>query len=83
MRSGSLSLHALIAKMRQIEQHAGLTLREYPDGWVEERQRLIAAIAAQVRGHFEAQRERRRRLRSRRPDAGPGTPAENGVLFQE
>ena len=50
-----MNLQDLIAKMEQIEQQVALTLHDYPEGWVEERQKLIAAIAKQVRTHLEAQ----------------------------
>lgn len=50
-----MNIQELIAKMQQIEQQAALTLHDYPEGWVEERQKLIAAIARQVRAHLEAE----------------------------
>jgi hypothetical protein len=50
-----MNLQELIAKMEQIEQQVALTLHDYPEGWVEERQKLIAAIARQVRAHLEAE----------------------------
>lgn len=50
-----MNLQDLIAKMQQIEQQVALTLHDYPAGWVEERQKLIAAVAKQVRTHLEAE----------------------------
>jgi hypothetical protein len=50
-----MNLQELIAKMQQIEQQVALTLTDFPDGWVEERQKLISAIAKQVRTHLEGE----------------------------
>lgn len=50
-----MKLEDLIAKMEQIEQQAGLTLAEYPNGHTVERLRLIAAIARQVHSHLKDQ----------------------------
>jgi hypothetical protein len=47
-----MKLEDLITKMEQIEQQAALTLDEYPDGLTVERQRLVLAIARQVRAHL-------------------------------
>jgi hypothetical protein len=38
--------------MQQIEEQAALTLQEYPHGHTVERQRLVMAIAKQVRSHL-------------------------------
>jgi hypothetical protein len=50
-----LKLEELIAKMLQIEEQAALTLHEYPHGHTVERQRLVLAIARQVRSHLQDQ----------------------------
>lgn len=47
-----LKLEELIAKMQQIEEQVALTLHEYPHGHTIERQRLVLAIAKQVRAHL-------------------------------
>lgn len=52
-----LKLEQLVAKIEQIEQQAALTLHEYPQGHTVERQRLIMAIAKQVRSHLMDQLE--------------------------
>lgn len=52
---GRMRLEDLIAKMEQIAQQAELTMAEYPHGHPVERQRLIAAIARQVRAHLNDQ----------------------------
>src|SRR5687768_8986940 len=52
-----LRLEQLIAKIEQIEQQAALTLHEFPHGHTVERQRLIMAIAKQVRSHLMDQVE--------------------------
>jgi hypothetical protein len=74
-----MNLQELIAKMEQIEQQAALTLHDYPDGWVEERQKLIAAIAVQVRAHLEAEHrlvQARQRLVNEEGHIRPGGPAQ-------
>jgi hypothetical protein len=50
-----MKLEDLITKMEQIEQQAALTLDEYPNGLTVERQRLVIAIARQVRAHLSDQ----------------------------
>ncbi len=50
-----MKLEDIIAKLEQIEQQANLTLNEFPRGPTIERQRLIAAIARQVRTHLRDQ----------------------------
>lgn len=52
-----LKLEQLVTKIQQIEQQAVLTLHEYPNGHTVERQRLIMAIARQVRSHLLDQLE--------------------------
>lgn len=52
-----LKLEELIAKIEQIEQQAALTLHEYPAGHTVERQRLVIALAKQVRSHLVDQLE--------------------------
>lgn len=52
-----LKLEELIAKIEQIEQQAALTLHEYPNGHTVERQRLVLAIARQVRSRLVDQLE--------------------------
>ena len=47
-----MKLEELINKMQQIEEQAALTLHEYPYGHTVERQRLVMAIARQVRAHL-------------------------------
>ena len=47
-----MKLEELIAKMQQIEEQVALTLHEYPQGHTIERQRLVLAIAKQVRAHL-------------------------------
>jgi hypothetical protein len=47
-----IKLEELIFKMQQIEEQAALTLQEYPHGHTVERQRLVIAIAKQVRSHL-------------------------------
>jgi hypothetical protein len=57
MRSGlrRLKLEDLLAKVEQIDQQANLTLTEWPHGHTVERQRLIMAIAKQIRSHLQDQ----------------------------
>ncbi|HZQ74692.1 MAG TPA: hypothetical protein VFB08_17380 [Burkholderiales bacterium] len=50
-----MKLDDMIAKLEQIEQQAALTLSEYPHGHTVERQRLVMAIARQMRSHLEDQ----------------------------
>lgn len=50
-----MKLEDLISKLEQIEQHASLTLREYPHGLTLERQRLILAITKQLQAHLRDQ----------------------------
>ena len=50
-----MNLEEIVAKLEQIEQQAQLTLQEFPRGPTLERQRLIAAIARQVKGHLKDQ----------------------------
>jgi hypothetical protein len=50
-----MKLEELISKMEQIAQQAELTIADYPHGHPIERQRLIAAIARQVRAHLKDQ----------------------------
>jgi hypothetical protein len=52
-----MKLEELITKMEQIEEQAALTLNEYPHGHTRERQRLVMAIAKQVRSHLVDQLE--------------------------
>jgi len=47
-----MKLEELVAKMEQIEEQSALTLHEYPAGHTIERQRLILAIAKQVKAHL-------------------------------
>jgi hypothetical protein len=42
----------LLSKIEQIEEQVALTLHEYPHGHTIERQRLILAIAKQIRSHL-------------------------------
>ena len=50
-----LRLEELLSKIEQIEEQVSLTLREYPHGHTLERQRLVLAIAKQVRSHLMEQ----------------------------
>lgn len=50
-----MKLEELIAKIEQIEEQVSLTLHEYPRGHTIERQRLVLAIARQVRTHLSDQ----------------------------
>jgi hypothetical protein len=50
-----LKLEELISKLQQIEEQVSLTLHEYPHGHTIERQRLVLAIAKQVRSHLTDQ----------------------------
>lgn len=50
-----LKLEDLLSKIEQIDQQAALTLSEYPNGHTLERQRLIIAIARQIRSHLQDQ----------------------------
>src|SRR5687767_3242081 len=50
-----MKLEELIVKMQQIEEQVSLTLQEYPRGHTIERQRLVLAIAKQVRAHLSDQ----------------------------
>jgi hypothetical protein len=52
-----MKLEELMAKMEQSEEQASLTLHEYPHGHTRERQRLVMAIAKQVRSHLVDQLE--------------------------
>ena len=47
-----LKLEDLVSKIDQIDEQAALTLSEYPSGHTVERQRLIMAIARQIRSHL-------------------------------
>lgn len=59
-----IKLEDLLSKVEQIEQQANLTLTEYPHGHTVERQRLIMAIAKQIRSHLSDQL----RVGNREPD---------------
>lgn len=50
-----LKLEELISKIAQIEEQVSRTLDEYPHGHTLERQRLVLAIAKQVRSHLADQ----------------------------
>jgi hypothetical protein len=50
-----MTLEELAMKLEQIERQAALTLQEYPHGHTVERQRLIVAIARQVRTRLRDQ----------------------------
>lgn len=50
-----MKLEELLSKIEQIEEQVSLTLREYPHGHTLERQRLVLAIAKQVRSHLMEQ----------------------------
>lgn len=50
-----IKLEDLLVKVQQIEEQATLTLSEYPHGHTVERQRLIMAIAKQIRSHLSDQ----------------------------
>ena len=50
-----LKLEDLLSKIAQIDEQAALTLAEYPNGHTIERQRLIIAIARQMRSHLQDQ----------------------------
>ena len=67
-----MRLEELVAKLAQIEEHATLTLDEYPHGLTVERQRLIVTIAKQLRLHVQDQL----RLGPRKPlrEEQPATP---------
>jgi hypothetical protein len=50
-----LKLEELLSKIEQIEEQVVLTLQEYPHGHTIERQRLVLAIARQIRSHLKDQ----------------------------
>jgi hypothetical protein len=50
-----MKLEELIGKIEQIEEQVHLTLHEYPRGHTIERQRLVLAIAKQIRAHLTDQ----------------------------
>jgi hypothetical protein len=50
-----LKLEELLLKIEQIEEQVTLTLHEYPHGHTIERQRLVLAIARQIRSHLRDQ----------------------------
>src|SRR5687767_13102197 len=50
-----MKLEELIGKIEQIEEQVQLTLHEYPRGHTIERQRLVLAIAKQIRAHLTDQ----------------------------
>ena len=50
-----MKLEELIGKIEQIEEQVNLTLHEYPRGHTIERQRLVLAIAKQIRAHLSDQ----------------------------
>jgi len=50
-----MRLDELLRKLEQIERQAQLTAAEYPHGLAVERQRLIIAIARQLRTHLKDQ----------------------------
>ena len=50
-----MKLEELINKIEQIEEQVHLTLHEYPRGHTIERQRLVLAIAKQIRAHLSDQ----------------------------
>jgi hypothetical protein len=50
-----MKLEELIGKIQQIEEQVQLTLHEYPRGHTIERQRLVLAIAKQIRAHLTDQ----------------------------
>ena len=68
-----MKLEELISKIQQIEEQVALTLEEYPHGHTLERQRLVLAIAKQMRAHLADQLsggERKRfEAHGMRPDA--------------
>ena len=65
-----LKLEELLAKLQQIEEHAALTLDEYPRGLALERQRLIVALAKQMQTHLRDQfRQGERRPAQNDPEA--------------
>ena len=43
----------LVAKLRQIEEQARLTLEEFPKSLTRERQRMIIALAKYIRAELE------------------------------
>jgi len=73
-----MRLEELVAKIAQIEEHASLTLEEYPGGRLSvERQRHILGLARQIRAHLEDQlRAGQRQAEAERPfGAAPDRPA--------
>jgi len=50
-----MRLDEMLRKLEQIERQAHLTAVEYPNGLPVERQRLIIAIARQLRTHLKDQ----------------------------
>ena len=70
----AMKLEHLISKLEQIKEQARLTLEEYPRGHTIERQRLILALAWQLRSHLsDQQRHAERELAGEPPQAGqPG-----------
>jgi hypothetical protein len=57
-----LKLEEIIAKVQQIEEQVALTLHEYPHGHTVERQRLVLAIAKQLRSHLTDQLQSGKRV---------------------
>jgi hypothetical protein len=48
-----MNLEEVIKKLTQIEEHAALTLSEYPHGLTLERLRFILGLARQLRAHAQ------------------------------
>jgi hypothetical protein len=67
-----LKLEELISKLEQIEEQVSLTLHEYPHGHTIERQRLVLAIAKQVRSHLKDQLRAGQRTVAVLPDSEAG-----------
>jgi hypothetical protein len=72
-----MKLEELVAKIAQIEEHASLTLAEYPGRLSVERQRHILGLARQIRAHLEDQLRagQRQPEAERRFDAAQERPA--------
>jgi hypothetical protein len=48
-----MNLEEIIKKLTQIEEHAALTLSEYPQRLTVERLRFILSLACQLRAHAQ------------------------------
>ena len=65
-----MRLDEMLRKLEQIERQAQLTAAEHPHGLPIERQRLIIAIARQLRTHLKDQLRQGARRRAEPPHHG-------------